>query len=286
LHCISSLTIVGQRRARMTAKTALVCLFVSVVLVSGFGFDDKNNLPLNNNDAYAFLEQGQQQQQLQSQQQNLAPVAPIPHFQQVFADPQPVGVSPNPTIVVGGGMQLTRVPAPQPQPERMEDSDPEMQKLKQALEAVKEDIVANSKQISDERKWVAAVRKIVLSYEDKMKRVNDHILALRKEQKVLFDKKKQIENLRLQRKLQAKLKKAAEELKTLQYSLDHVQQKSHELNSEHANLQSTISKIEQQLMKLKGVSNKGAKLKKKKVAKKPNGDKGDVKVDRNRDDKI
>jgi predicted nucleic acid-binding Zn-ribbon protein len=263
----------------MTTNALVVC-----VLVLFAGFVSSDNILANNNDnAYAFLEQGQQQQQ------GLAPVAPIPHFQQLF-DSQPPQPQPTiqtqqpPTIVVGGAMQLARLPAPQPVV-RMEEEDPEMMKLKQALEAVKEDIVANSKMISDERKWVHAVRKIVLSYEDKMKRVNDHILALRKEQKVLFDKKKQIENLRLQRKLQRKLKKASEELKTLQYSLDHVQQKSHELNAEHANLQSTISKIETQLIKLKGADPNAMKPKKKNKKKK-NGDKGEAKADKNRDDKF
>jgi len=263
----------------MTTNAAVVCV---LVLLAGFVCSE--DTPTNNDNAYAFLEQGQQQQ-LQ-EQHGLAPVAPIPHFQQLF-DPQPQ-LSPQapPTIVVNGGMQLARLPVPQPM--TIEEEDPEMLKLKQALEAVKEDIVANSKMISDERRWVQAVRKIVLSYEDKMKRVNDHILALRKEQKVLFDKKKQIENLRLQRKLQRKLKKASNELKTLQYSLDHVQQKSHELNAEHANLQSTISKIETQLIKLKGANPNAFKPKAKKKKKK-NGDKGEAKndrPDRNRDDKF
>jgi len=265
----------------MTTSKPMVCLVLVLLFAGWASSEEVNNNNVNMDDAYAFLEQGQQQ----------APIAPIPHFQQLF-DPQPVsGVvapaplqpQPAPTIVVGGEMQLARLPAPQPQMRMMEE-DPEMMKLKQALEAVKEDIVANSKMISDERKWVAAVRKIVLSYEDKMKRVNDHILALRKEQKVLFDKKKQIENLRLQRKLQRKLKKASQELKTLQYSLDHVQKKSHELNAEHANLQSTISKIETQIMKLKGSDPNASKLKKKKKAK--NGDKGFAKADKNRDDKF
>jgi len=155
------------------------------------------------------------------------------------------------------GMQLTRLPYVGPvDPIVANDisleEDPEMAKLSAALEAVKEDLVGNSKQISDEKKWVGAVKAITFSYDDKMKRVNDHILALRKEQKKLFDKKKQIENLKLQKRLQSKLVAASEELKTLQNSLDHVQKKSHELNSEHSNLQTTIQKIEVQLTKLQG----------------------------------
>jgi len=136
----------------------------------------------------------------------------------------------------------------------MEEEDPEMAKLSAALEAVKEDIVGNSKQIGDEKKWVGAVKAITSSYDDKMKRVNEHINVLRKEQKKLFDKKKQIENLKLQKRLQNKLSLASDELKTLQNSLEHVQEKSHELKQEHSNLKSTIKKIETQLTKLKGSS--------------------------------
>jgi len=82
--------------------------------------------------------------------------------------------------------------------------------------------------------------------------------------------------LKLQKRLQSKLSAASEELKTLQNSLDHFQQKSHELNSEHANLQTTIQKIESQLTKLKGAesSQKGKH--------KDDGDDGEVK-DRSHD---
>jgi predicted nucleic acid-binding Zn-ribbon protein len=130
--------------------------------------------------------------------------------------------------------------------------DPEMVKLNQALEAVKEDIIANGKQIADERKWVAAVLKITQDYEMKVKRVQDHILELRKTMKTLYEKKKQIENLKLQRALEAKLKMANEELITLQNSLKHVQAKHEELDKSHMDLRSTIASIEAQLAKLKG----------------------------------
>jgi len=92
------------------------------------------------------------------------------------------------------GMQLTRIPYVGPADpiltnDILLEEDPEMAKLGAALEAVKEDLVGNSKQISDERKWVGAVKAITQSYDDKMKRVHDHITALRLEQKKLFEKK-------------------------------------------------------------------------------------------------
>jgi len=130
--------------------------------------------------------------------------------------------------------------------------DPEMGKLNLALAAVKEDILSTNKQINDERKWVIAVAKIIASYNDKMKRVEAHIIALRKEMKQLYKKKKQIENLKLQKALEAKLKEAHDELATLTSSLKHVATKQGELNRSGADLRTTIAGIQAQLARLRG----------------------------------
>lgn len=145
--------------------------------------------------------------------------------------------------------------------------DPEMFKLNQALEAVKEDILSTNKQIGDERKWVIAVNKIIVSYTEKMKRVEDHIIALRKEMKNLYKKKKQIENLKLQKALEAKLKEANEELATLTNSLKHVQVKQGELNKSGSDLKATIAGIKAQLAKLRGQNKPKAPVKAKKTKK-------------------
>jgi len=105
---------------------------------------------------------------------------------------------------------------------------------------------------------VKAVTKITASYEEKVKRVEEHIIVLRKEQKKLFTKKKQIENLKLQRRLEAKLRDANDELTALQESLKNVQVKNEQLNKSHMDLRATIINIENQLAKLKG---EDAKLK-------------------------
>jgi len=131
-------------------------------------------------------------------------------------------------------------------------TDPELEKLDNALAAVKEDILSTNKQITDERKWVIAVAKIIASYNDKMKRVEAHIIALRKEMKSLYRKKKQIENLKLQRALEAKLKEAKAELRTLMDSLKHVAVKRGELHKSGADLRNTIAGITAQLRKLRG----------------------------------
>jgi len=131
-------------------------------------------------------------------------------------------------------------------------TDPELEKLDLALAAVKEDILSTNKQITDERKWVIAVAKIIAAYNDKMKRVEAHIIALRKEMKSLYRKKKQIENLKLQKALEAKLKEAKAEHQTLLDSLKHVKVKSSELNKSGIDLRNTIAGITAQLKKLRG----------------------------------
>jgi len=130
--------------------------------------------------------------------------------------------------------------------------DPEMAKLNLALEAVKEDILSTNKQINTERQWVVAVAKIIAQYNEKMKRVEAHIIALRKEMKSLYRKKKQIENLKLQRALQDKLKQARTELTTLTGSLTKVQKKKGQLNKSGADLRVTIAGLQGQLAKLRG----------------------------------
>jgi predicted nucleic acid-binding Zn-ribbon protein len=147
------------------------------------------------------------------------------------------------------------------------ETDPELIKLNAALEAVKEDIIANGKQIADERKWVTAVLKITTEYQQKVDRVQAHIIELRKEMKKLYEKKKQIENLKLQRALEAKLKEANEELLTLQNSLKHVQQKHEDLNKSHMDLRATIASIEAQLAKLKGENPEKADMEEKEEVK-------------------
>jgi len=137
-------------------------------------------------------------------------------------------------------------------PKESEDRDPELAKLNLALEAVKEDILSTNKQINDERRWSIAVSKIISSYNTKMKRVEAHIIALRKEMKNLYRKKKQIENLKLQKALEMKLKEARGELATLTNSLKHVAVKQGELNKSGRDLRQTIAGIQGQLAKLRG----------------------------------
>jgi len=229
---------------------------------------------------YDYLEQGADQQprfrEDPAPAQAPAEVVTAPTTDSVLP-PEPAAASPpapaeqppalKAPIIVGAsqqkeGPQPVRIPTRDEQnaiqAQQAEEADPEMVKLDSALEAVKEDIMINSKKIADEKKWVKAVTKITASYEEKVKRVEEHIISLRREQKLLFKKKKQLENLKLQRRLEAKLRDANDELSALQESLKHVVLKNEELNKSHMELRATIINIENQLAKLKG---EDAKLK-------------------------
>jgi len=256
-------------------------------------YNEENVPQMAGNNLYDYLEGSQQQQQqLPRFREDPAPtVAPTtdgqapltaPTADQVLP-PEPAAATANPSepliispapaasktpVIINGASNSVSGPMPvripsqaeqqQVQAQQAEEADPEMVKLDSALEAVKEDIMTNSKKIADEKKWVKAVTKITASYEEKVKRVEEHIIVLRKDQKSLFTKKKQIENLKLQRRLEAKLRDANDELTALQESLKNVQVKNEELNKSHMDLRATIINIENQLAKLKG---EDAKLK-------------------------
>jgi len=175
-----------------------------------------------------------------------------------------------PVIIAGAGISTPDPIPPMPIMSRIativaepganedEDSDPAMLKLTQALEAVKEDIMGNNKQIMDEGKWLEAVQKITEAYQEKMTRVTEHMRMLRHDQRELFEKKKQIENLRLQHRLAKKFTEANDEMSALRGTLEKVSKKNHELHESHTSLQQTIIDIQGQLDKLQGQEPEGA----------------------------
>jgi len=125
-------------------------------------------------------------------------------------------------------------------------------KLQIALEAIKQDILVRNRQIQDEKAWVAQVRKIVEQYNKKVKRVLADIEKTKQEVKVLFRKKKQIENLKIQRALEKKLTDASSDLATLKSALDHVRTKASEFAKTKNEIKKTIISIHTQLARLKG----------------------------------
>jgi len=125
-------------------------------------------------------------------------------------------------------------------------------KLEIALAAIKQDIMVRNRQLEEEKNWVAEVRKITEQYNKKVHRVEADIVKVRNEVKELFKKKKQVENLKIQRQLEAKLKDATADLSTLQQALHHVVSKSQEFEKTKQEIKKTIYGIHTQLAKLKG----------------------------------
>jgi len=126
-------------------------------------------------------------------------------------------------------------------------------KLEIALSAIKQDILVRDRQVNDEKAWVFQVRKVVEQYNRKVKRVLFDIEKTKGEVKVLFKKKKQIENLKIQKALQRKLRDATSDLQTLKSALNHVQTKASEFAKTKHEIKKTIISIHTQLAKLKGV---------------------------------
>jgi small-conductance mechanosensitive channel len=125
-------------------------------------------------------------------------------------------------------------------------------KLDVALAAIKQDIMVRNRQLEEEKNWVSEVHKITEQYNKKVHRVEADIVKVRNEVKALFKKKKQVENLKIQRALEAKLKDATADLSTLQQALHHVKSKSQEFEKTKDEIKKTIYGIHTQLSKLRG----------------------------------
>jgi len=146
-------------------------------------------------------------------------------------------------IAVEGPTGRRPTPPPNKQPK---------DKLDVALAAIKQDIMVRNRQLEEEKNWVAEVHKITEQYNKKVHRVEADIVKVRNEVKALFKKKKQVENLKIQRALEAKLKDATSDLSTLQQALHHVKSKSQEFEKTKEEIKKTIYGIHTQLAKLRG----------------------------------
>jgi len=159
-------------------------------------------------------------------------------------DPQEVALAQvSQTVAVEG--PTGRRPTPKG-PARKKD------KLDIALAAIKQDIMVRNRQLEEEKAWVGEVHKITEQYNKKVHRVEADVVQLRNQIKELFKKKKQVENLKIQRALEAKLKDATADLATLQQALHHVKSKSQEFEKTKNEIKRTIYGIHTQLAKLKG----------------------------------
>jgi len=136
------------------------------------------------------------------------------------------------------------------------DDDKDKQ-LKDALQTVKDEIVAKASQIKSEKKWVKEVTKIVQSYVAKTQRVNANIRSLQKEVKDLFRKKKQVENLMVQRRLSQKLSVASKDMSTLETALQNVQKKEKAFSKSKEDITHAINVMQDELKKLRGEAASG-----------------------------
>jgi len=88
----------------------------------------------------------------------------------------------------------------------------------------------------------------------KIEKFQAHIVSLRHDMNNLFTKKKQIENIKLQRALEQQLTSAQDEKVKLQTALKNEDIKRVALHHSDADLEATIASINDQLAKLKGAN--------------------------------
>jgi len=159
--------------------------------------------------------------------------------------------APGPVPASAGSVQNTvqQAAAEAPADPNLDDKDRE---LLDALQAVKDQIVAKANQIKSEKRWVKEVTSIIEQYVKKTRRVNANIRSLQKDTKEYFRKKKQIENMLLQRKLERKLDEANKDLGTLQSALRNVKTKEEAFNKSKQDIRSTIGALESELAQLRG----------------------------------
>jgi len=139
-----------------------------------------------------------------------------------------------------------------------------------ALAAVKESIVQKTKQMAVERRWVKKVNKVVAELASKIKKVNDNVQVLRVDTRTLLKKKRQIENAKLQKRLERQLKNAKKDKDNLANAIHTVKAKAKDFKKNSAAIQKTIADIKGQLAKLRGqkAAAKKASKKARKAAKK------------------
>jgi len=138
----------------------------------------------------------------------------------------------------------------------VDDDGNKDQELAEALQTVKDQIVAKANEIKAEKKWVREVTKIIEAYVKKTRRVNGNIRQLQKDVKMLFRKKKQIENMIVQRKLEKRLKVAVADMTTINLALKNVKVKETAFNKSKNSIKATISAMETALKQLRGTHKK------------------------------
>lgn len=128
----------------------------------------------------------------------------------------------------------------------------EDEKLDAALNALGEDIIAKSKQIKNEETWVEEVKKIIQLYTKKLKRVVSNVKVLREDVRKLYIKKRQIQNLKIQRALEKRVEEAKADLTTLESKEGILKTRADEFSRTRKGISATIASLNAKLNELKG----------------------------------
>jgi len=132
------------------------------------------------------------------------------------------------------------------------NTKPPPTKLDIALGAVKEEIMVRAKELHLEKNWSGKVAKLIDEYQQKLNKVSGNIVAMRAQVKALLRKKKQIQNVQVQKKLRYKLQLAQADLNRLQKQMEHIAGKENEFTDTEKQLKSTMNALKNSLLKLRG----------------------------------
>lgn len=130
--------------------------------------------------------------------------------------------------------------------------DEELFKLSAAITQIKGDIMRKSSDVRSEADWVGQVKTITTKFRQKVEKVKTHIDIKKQSLKDLLKKKRQMENLLLQTRLEAKLSEAKEDLSSLTTALSTVAMKKDNFAKNQAEVEATVAAINAQIATLKG----------------------------------
>lgn len=140
------------------------------------------------------------------------------------------------------------LPPPKPDP-TMDATD---KKLLAAMQEVKLDVVNKANDIKKQAEWIQKVEDMIADFHVKITNVHTNMESQKQELKALAMKKRQIQNLQIQRQLEKQLELASSSLESLKDQLQVVQKKKTDFDDNKSTLEGTISNIKEQLAALKG----------------------------------
>lgn len=129
--------------------------------------------------------------------------------------------------------------------------DDETQNLILALQQLKNDITDRTNLLMDDKRWVDQVKLVLGEYEMKMRRVVDHMIMLRGQAQGLYKKKRQVENVLLQKKLSEKLQDASGDLTNVHAAMRAAEYKQNAFMQSRQAVVGSIAHIQQQLALLR-----------------------------------